>query len=180
MTVPGTALLVIDMQVDVMAGCHDADGVVARAAALVDRARGDGVPVIWVQHSDADLGRGTPGWELAAGLTPVDGEPVVHKTYRDSFADTGLAAVLDGLGVRRVVVCGAQSEFCVRTTAQAAAARGYDVTLVGDVNTTRDTEADGIAIDAAQIIALTNTYFRGLRYPGITSDVAVAADVALT
>ena len=42
------ALLVIDLQVGVLEGCFDVDGVVARTCALVERARAAGAPVIWV------------------------------------------------------------------------------------------------------------------------------------
>ncbi|OIH93030.1 MULTISPECIES: cysteine hydrolase family protein [unclassified Curtobacterium] len=160
-----TVLLVIDLQVGVLPGCTDADGVVARTAALVDRARAEGVPVVWVQDHD-DFVEGSPEWELQPPLRRAADEPLVRKTYRDAFAATDLAAVLDGLGTRHLVVAGAQSDHCIRTTTQAAAARGFDVTLVSDAHTTTDSEHDGVAITGAQVIAHTNMYFSGLRYPG--------------
>lgn len=52
---PNTALLVIDVQTDVVANAHDRDAVVANIAHLVGQARAEGAPVIWVQHSDAGL-----------------------------------------------------------------------------------------------------------------------------
>jgi isochorismate hydrolase len=90
----------------------------------------------------------------------------VRKAYRDSFADTDLDDILTGLGATRLVVAGAQSDHCIRTTTQSAAARGYDVTLVSDAHTTTDAEHDGVVITGGQIVAHTNMYFRGLRYPG--------------
>jgi nicotinamidase-related amidase len=74
--------------------------------------------------------------------------------------------VLAGLGATRLVVAGAQSDYCIRTTTQAAAARGFDVTLVGDAHTTTDAQHDGVTISGEQIIAHTSMYFAGLRYPG--------------
>ena len=174
-----SVVLVIDLQVGVVRGCFDADGVVARSAALVERARSTGVPVVWVQHHEPGLERDTPGWALAEGLTPRRDEALVHKAYRDSFADTGLREVLDSLGAARLVVVGAQSDFCVRTTTQRAAALGYDVTLVSDGHTTRDTEWDGVKITGEQIVAHTNMYFSGLRYPRGTFDVARHDEVVL-
>ncbi|GHH67629.1 cysteine hydrolase family protein [Promicromonospora soli] len=174
-----TVALVIDLQVGVVRGCFDADGVVARSAALVERARSTGTPVVWVQHHAPDLERGTPGWGLADGLTPRPDEPLVHKAYRDAFAETGLREVLDSLGATRLVVVGAQSDFCVRTTTQRAASLGYDVTLVSDGHTTTDTEWDGVKITGEQIVAHTNMYFSGLRYPEGTFTVARHDDVAL-
>ncbi|MFD7023096.1 cysteine hydrolase family protein [Promicromonospora sukumoe] len=175
-----TAVLLIDLQADVVRGCFDADGVVARSAALVDRARDSGTPVVWVQHQEPGLERDTPGWALADGLSRRPDEPLVHKAYRDSFAETDLGEVLDAFGATRLVVAGAQSDFCVRTTTQRAAALGYDVTLVSDAHTTRDTAWDGVPITGEQIVAHTNMYFSGLRYPGGTFGVARHDDVPLT
>lgn len=171
-------LLVIDLQRGVIADCFDADGVVRRTAALVDRARDARVPIVWVQD-EGDFAHGSPEWALADGLSRALGEPLVRKTHRDSFAGTGLDDLLDDLDVTRIVVAGAQSDYCIRTTTQSAAVRGYDVTLVGDAHTTTDAEWDGARITAEQIIAHTNLYFSGLRYPDQNFDVVAAADVVL-
>jgi len=160
-----TVLLVIDLQNGVVRDCFDADGTLRRAAALVDRARARDVPVVWVQDHD-DFAEGTDEWALAAPLVRRDDEVLVRKEYRDSFAGTGLAGVLDALGASHLVVAGAQSDYCIRTTTQAAAARGYDVTLVSDAHTTKDVVHDGVLITGEQIVAHTNMYFGGLRYPG--------------
>jgi nicotinamidase-related amidase len=52
---PNTALIVIDVQNGVVTGAHERDTVVANIGGLVTKARGEGVPVVWVQHSSADL-----------------------------------------------------------------------------------------------------------------------------
>ena len=89
----------IDMQNNAVERAHDRDAVVANVADLVERARREGVPVVWVQHSDEHLARGSEGWQIISELTPVDAEPLVEKNYGDSFEDTTLGAVLSGLGV---------------------------------------------------------------------------------
>lgn len=161
-------LLVIDLQVGVLEGCWAAADVLRRTVALVRRARVAEVPVVWVQHEEPGLERGTPPWELPVELVPDAGEARVFKSYRDAFAgETGLGALLDGLGADRLLIVGAQSDYCVRTAAQTAAARGYSVTLVGDCHTTRDADWDGVGISAEQIVAHTNLYFAGLRYPDV-------------
>ncbi|KTR24482.1 cysteine hydrolase [Curtobacterium sp. C1] len=160
-----SALLVIDLQRGVVRDCFDADGVLARTAILVDRARASGAPVVWVQDH-GDFAEGSADWELAAPLHRLTDEPLVRKEYRDSFSDTDLGDVLRSLGVHHLVVAGAQSDYCVRTTTQAAAVRGFDVTLVSDAHTTTDAEHDGVRISGEQIVAHTNMYFSGLRYPG--------------
>lgn len=177
-TVP-SALLVIDLQKGVLPGCFDADGVLARTIALVDRARTAGTPVVWVQHEEDGMEQDTMPFELADGLVPADGEPRILKHYRDAFADTDLDEVLERADVGRLVVAGAQSDYCVRTTAQSAAVRGFDVTLVSDAHTTTDSEWDGVELTGEQIVAHTNRYFDGLRYPGQLFGAEPAATVAL-
>ena len=120
MTGSATAVLVIDLQVGVLEGCFDVAGVVARAGALAARARREGVPVVWVQHEEAEMPHGSAGWQLAPGLAPAPGEAMIRKTCCDAFVGTPLRAALDRLGTRRLVLAGAQSDYCIRATAQRA------------------------------------------------------------
>ena len=89
-----TALLVVDVQRDVVGQAHDVDRVVANIAALVDQARAENAPVIWVQHEDENMPAGTEGWEIVHELRPVEGEPLVAKGYGDSFEATDLESIL--------------------------------------------------------------------------------------
>ncbi len=173
---PATALLVIDVQNDVVAGAVERDAVVATIGSLVDRARAAGVGVVWVQHSDEGLPRDTAGWELVPELVPAAGEPVVHKQYGDSFEATDLEVVLADGAVGSLVVVGAQTDACVRSTLHGALVRGYDVTLVEDAHTTEDLTAYG-APPPAQVIAHTNLYWRFQQAPGRDTAVVPAADV---
>jgi nicotinamidase-related amidase len=140
---PNTALLVVDVQAGVVAGAHERDAVVANVGSLVERARRERVPVVWVQHSDEGLARGSDEWRIVPELSPDDAEPLVEKHYGDSFEDTSLETVLSGLGVGRLVVVGAQTDGCIRSTLHGALARGYDATLVSDAHTTEDQTAWG-------------------------------------
>ena len=78
-----------------------------------------------------------------AELKPDDAEPLVEKNYGDAFEDTNLEKVLSGLGVGRLVVAGAQTDACIRSTLHGAFARGYDATLVSDAHTTEDQSSWG-------------------------------------
>ncbi|MEU7320733.1 isochorismatase family protein [Streptomyces griseoviridis] len=173
---PNTALLVVDVQKGVVGGAHQRDAVVANVAGLVERARREEVPVVWVQHSDEGLTRGSDDWRIVPELTPGDAEPLVEKSYGDSFEDTALETVLSKLGTGRLVVVGAETDACIRSTLHGAFTRGYDVTLVGDAHTAGDKTAWG-APAVEQVIAHTNLYWSFQTAPGRTAGVVAAADV---
>jgi nicotinamidase-related amidase len=173
---PNTALLVIDVQQGVVAGNHERDAVVANIASLVERARRDDVPVVWIQHSDDNVAHGSDEWQIVSELAPDDGEPVVQKHYGDSFEGTDLEAVLSDLGVGRLIVTGAQTDACVRSTLHGAFTRGYDTTLVGDAHTTEDLTAWG-APPPAQVISHTNLYWSFQAAPGRTAGTVPTAEV---
>jgi nicotinamidase-related amidase len=155
---PHVALLVIDVQNGVVADAHDRDGVIANINTLVDKARAADVPVVWVQHTDEDLQQGSEGWQYVPELVRREAEPLVHKNYGDSFEDTELESMLAERGVGRLVVTGAQTDACIRSTLHGAFVRGYDVTLVADAHTTSDLSEYG-APPPAQVIAHTNLYW---------------------
>ena len=173
---PNTAVLVIDVQTGVVASGHERDTVVANVGTLVEKARQEQVPVVWVQHSDEQLERGSEAWRIVPELTPDDAEPLVEKHYGDSFEDTDLETVLSGLGVGRLVIAGAQTDECVRSTLHGAFVRGYDATLVSDAHTTEDLTAYG-APPPDQVIAHTNLYWKYQSAPGRTAGTVETKDV---
>ena len=133
-----TALLVIDIQralTDYLDPVRRA-GFLETVAALLERARGADVPVVYVRHNDDELRLGTQEWDIAGEIAPRPGEPIVDKTFRDAFRETDLDEVLARLDADHVVVCGMQTEFCVDATIREADRRGYRVTLVEDAHAT--------------------------------------------
>ena len=172
-----SALLAIDVQRDVVANAFRRDEVIANIAGLVDRARKEGVPVIWVQHSDDELVKGSEGWAYVDELRMGDGEPVVHKQFGDSFEGTNLAELLQERGINCLVVCGAQTDACIRSTLHGAVARGYNATLVSDAHTTDDCTWATPPLTAEQIIAHTNFYWNWQRTPRATGGTSLAAEV---
>ena len=173
---PNTALLVVDMQTGVVAEAHDWNAVVANVGSLVDRARREQVPVVWVQHFDEGLPRGSENWRIVPDLDPDAAESLVEKSYGDSFEDTTLETVLSGLGVGRLVVVGAETDECIRCTLHGAFTRGYDATLVGDAHTTGDRTEWG-APPPDQVIAHTNLYWNYQTAPGRTAGTVETKDV---
>lgn len=173
-----SVLLVVDVQVGVVREAWEAPRVVANVARAVDRARAAGVPVVWVQHSDDDLARGSPEWQWVPELLPAAGEALIHKHFNSSFEQTGLEDELARLGATHVALAGAASNWCIRATAYGALERGYDVTLVKDAHTTETMQmADGTTIEAARVVDELNIAMTWLSYPGRKNATALAEEV---
>jgi nicotinamidase-related amidase len=175
---PNTALLVVDMQRDVVGQAYDVDRVVANINTLVAKARAEDVPVIWVQHSDDDnMPKDSEGWQYIPELERHDDEPLVHKRYGDSFEETDLESLLSERKVGRLVVTGAQTDACIRSTLHGALVRGYDATLVEDAHTTEDMREWGVPVGPDQAIAYTNMYWKWSSAPGRQGGTIPTAEV---
>jgi nicotinamidase-related amidase len=136
------ALLVIDVQKDVVANALKTPEVVVNINSLISNARISGVPVIWVQHSDEYLVKGSAGWEIVDELKPLPSEVRIYKTHSSSFVETDLQAQLDSLGTKTLIITGAQTNYCVNATSNAGVELGYQVTLVSDAHTTEDSDTE--------------------------------------
>ena len=174
-----TALLVIDMQSGSFTPetpRYDAEGVIARINAVAKALRRSGGTVVFIQHDGVKGGTfepGTPGWQLLASLEHDSGDVVVHKTACDSFYDTDLADVLSQRGLRRLLVTGCATDFCVDTTIRAAISREYEVVVVADAHTT----ADRPHVDALSLIRHHNWLWPDLIHPKVRVEVLETADV---
>jgi nicotinamidase-related amidase len=176
---PNTAVLVVDVQNGVVADAHERDGVVANIGSLVERARREQVPVVWVQHSDDGLVHGSDEWKIVPELAPGGAEPLIEKHYGDAFEDTPLETVLSGLAVGRLVIAGAETDACIRSTLHGALTRGYDATLVSDAHTANDQTQWG-APPPEQVIAHTNLYWSFTTAPGRKAGTVTTEDVAFS
>lgn len=171
-------LLVVDVQVGVMSESWDAPRIIENVARAVERARAQGAPVLWVQHSDKDLAYGSPEWQWAPELAPAEGEPLIHKQFNSSFEQTTLEDQLAELGASHIVLAGAATNWCIRATAYGALDRGYDLTLIKDAHTTGTIElANGARIEAANVVQELNIVMNWVSYPGRTNRTATAEEV---
>ena len=100
-------LLVVDVQVGVMNECWEAPRVMANVVRTIERAREQGVPVIWVQHADEQLLRGSAEWQWVPALQPRDTEAQIHKQFNSAFEDTALETTLERLAATHIVLAGA-------------------------------------------------------------------------
>jgi nicotinamidase-related amidase len=173
---PNTALLVIDVQNGVVGEAYDRDAVVSNIAALVEKARAADVDIVWVQHNDDDLKKDSESWQYVPELVRRDSEPLVQKEYGDAFEDTELESVLAARGIGQLIVSGAQTDACIRSTLHGAIVRGYDATLVSDAHTTEDQSQWG-APPPDKVIAHTNLYWKYHTAPGRRAGTVNTADV---
>jgi nicotinamidase-related amidase len=174
---PSTALLVVDMQIGVLKNAYGRDAVIANVVSLVGKARREQIPVIWVRHADGELVNGSDEWQIVGELSPGDAEPLVEKGFGDAFEETRLEAVLSDLEVGRLVMVGAQTDMCIRSTLHGALTRGYDTMLVSDAHTTEDLSAWG-APPPDKVIAHTNLYWSNQKAPGRTAGTVKTKDAA--
>jgi nicotinamidase-related amidase len=172
-----SALIVIDVQVNVVQDAYKRDEKVANMATAVAKARAASIPVIWVRHSAEDLPLGSQGWQIVPELIPVEGEPIIEKKYRSTFIETNFEEVLDQLKVGHLYTCGAETNNCVRHTSMAALEAGYDVTLIADAHTTTGFEWNGFIVDAARTIDEQNINFMGYELPGSSANAEKVEDL---
>jgi len=171
-------LLVVDVQAGVLREAWDAPRIIANVARAVERARASGVPVVWVQHSDNDLPRGSAEWQWVPQLTPTNDERVIDKQFNSSFEQTTLDEELARLGATHIALAGAATNWCIRATAYGALDRGYDLTLIKDAHTTETMELkNGTTIEAARLVDDLNIAMTWLTYPGRTNGTATAEEV---
>ena len=173
----GAALLVIDVQNNVVEDAWHRDEIVKNINTAVEKARAGNTKVIWVQHSNKEMPIGTEGWEIVPELKPLDSEPIVRKIYRSSFEDTELESLLEGMGVNHLFITGAQTNNCVRHTSHAALERGYDVTLIKDAHTTSDVKWKTFDVHATDIIDDLNLSFWGYELPGRKANAVTSTEV---
>jgi len=176
---PKSALLIVDAQVGVMSTVWNSNRVVGNLESLVRRARVAAVPIVWVQHSDdEDLKHGSEKWKLLPNFVPTGTESVVHKRYNSSFSETDLDQKLKALGVSRLVLAGALTNWCIRSTAYAALERGYHVALVSDAHSTEALRLpDGKVVPAEHIVSELNAIFEWVSVPNVRTEVKAAKDV---
>ncbi|CAN5482003.1 cysteine hydrolase family protein [soil metagenome] len=179
-----TALIVIDVQTGNVAEAYEREQVIGRISDLIARAKDAGAPVIWVQHEAGPLVPGSEAWEIVEEVRPGTEETVVAKIHLDSFADTSLRAELDARGVTALVICGAATDACIRTTTMRALVEGYDTTMVADAHTTDVgpwelplPNGDLVPVGAREMIAYTNFFIEDTTYPGVVTAVTPASEI---
>ena len=173
-----SALLIIDVQHAMCGGkfaAYEVDRVIGSINHVSQKARQAGAPVVIIQHESEGgvLDYGTDGWQLASNLVALPTDTYVRKKATDSFHQTTLLSVLQARGIKKLVICGLQSEFCVDTTTRRAMALGFPVVLVADGHSTMD---NGV-LSAALISAHHNETLSNISSFGPRTKAINSADV---
>jgi nicotinamidase-related amidase len=139
-----TALLLIDVQEAMFsypgAELYDGQGVMDRIVSLLHKARSAGTPVVYIQHTeDEEFTGDSPTWQISARIKPQEHELIVEKPSWDAFHRTNLHESLQQKGIKKLIIAGMQTEFCVDTTTRCAYSLGYECVLVQDAHSTFDT-----------------------------------------
>ena len=165
-----STLILIDCQNTYTRGVMELEGVqeaLDEAAALLDRARSAGIPIIHIQHDDGpgslyDV-EGDSG-AIVARVAPQNGEPVVVKNYPNSFVQTDLDDVLKTSNASNLVLAGFMTHMCVNSTARGAFNLGYAQTVVEEAKATRalpglgDATVSAEAMQAASLAAMADLF----------------------
>ena len=156
------ALVVVDLQNDYFPGgkweLEGTEAAAANAAALIQHYRAQGLPVVHVRHEfpteDAPFfAPNSEGAKVHPTVVEQDGETVIVKCQINSFRDTDLQSVLEGLDVKDVLVCGAMSHMCIDAVVRAAADLGYTCAVAHDACATLALEFNGVTVPAGQVHA---------------------------
>jgi nicotinamidase-related amidase len=144
------ALLIIDVQVEFIEGdpaVHDAANMLKRIQSLIAKARTANVPILYVEHVEDPEEFGP----IHPQIAPQEGDIVIQKLTPNSFYQTPLQQELERKNIKKLILAGFQTEYCIDTTCRHAWSLGYDVVLLMDAHSTFT--SDYSPLHAEQIIA---------------------------
>ena len=168
------ALVVYDMQVGVLAQIAGADRVLANVSRVLEAARSRRVRTLFMRHymlprelagvfqlrqaktwqhaaRAADtrplIPHGSPGFQLAASLTPRDDEAVLDKITMSAFEGTPLDLILRDCGIRAYLIAGVALEIGIEPTVRHSTDLGYIPIVVHDACGSGNPEAAARSLD---------------------------------
>ena len=136
-----TAVIIMDFQSEIVNNvAQDPQGVVQKAAQVLEGARRVGIPIIYIVHRGGRFEAPSPGIEIHPGVAPAAGERVIAKTKAGAFSTTGLDVLLREMGRDTLVLMGVATSGCVLSTVRWAADLNYELIVIRDACDDRDPE----------------------------------------
>ena len=139
----GDILLIIDLQNGLQTKTnrlYKIENVLMTVNQRIAAYRKAGKPIVFVQHVDEELVKGSESWKLMPELNTLPTDYYVEKTKANAFYKTNLQELLLQLSIQNIEICGAQTEFCVDTTIRVAHGLGYSLTMKQGISTTLDSD----------------------------------------
>lgn len=133
------ALIVIDMQ-EALQYSYNFDQLTKNINDRINIYHQKQLPIIFIQHNDQDLIRGSDLWKLTSKLDKQENDLVIEKFYPNAFYKTDLNKILQKKNIEEIEVCGVQTEYCCNTTIIVAHSLGYQVVMKHDLTTTFDND----------------------------------------
>lgn len=156
------ALLVIDAQQELMdgglenQGVFEKDNVTHNINVAVEKALKKAVQIVFIRDRDVSNGEGS-GFQIHKDIHVPSDAVIFDKFATNSFYGTPLLDFLKGKNIKHLVIMGCQTEYCIDTAVRTATINGFDVTLVGDGHSTKDSKI----LSAGQIIRHYNATLHG-------------------
>lgn len=145
-----TALVLIDIQNDYFSGgkyeLFESNKASFKAKELLEEFRRRNLLIIHVRHENIKQDASfflpnTFGADIHSNVTPQEGETVITKHQISSFVDTGFESKLRSRKVGNLVICGMQTDWCVRATTLDALKSDFRVMVIEDAITARNIDA---------------------------------------
>ena len=133
----------------------DPQGVLERAAQVLQGARRAGLPVIYTVHGRKGHTPDEHALDFDPRLDPGPDEAVLVKTKTGAFSTTGLDVILRGMGRDILVLIGISTRGCVLSTARWASDINYSVMVVSDACDNPDPEVHRILVE--KVLPMTAT-----------------------
>jgi nicotinamidase-related amidase len=156
------ALLVIDAQQELIEGNENESSVFKKEELLkninlvIEKAKEAEALVVFVRDKDVAGGEGE-GFQVHQKINIPSTSMIFDKKATNSFYGTGLLDYLKDNEIEHLVIMGCQTEYCIDSAVRTATINGFDVTLVADGHSTKDSTV----LSAEQIINHHNKALHG-------------------
>jgi len=137
-----TVLLVVDVQTSMIEKHpYREEILLTNINTVISLCRENNIEVIYVRHDGGigdELERGTEGWQIYKAIAPLDGDRIFDKNFNSAFRNTGLKEYLDSRNIKKIILTGLQTEYCIDTTCKVAFEYGYEVVIPEETTSTYD------------------------------------------
>jgi len=137
-----SVLLVVDVQERLLPAMAEPDLVVDNITRLIRSARRLAVPIVASEQYRKGL-----GLTVAPLRTLMEEDERLEKLHFSCAQDPDIAARIESLGRRQIVICGIEAHVCVLQSALGFQSRGLSSFVVADATSTRSQDSKRLALE---------------------------------